>query len=41
MDKDFSLVSEKYEVIQYLNNFIVDFKSVFEEKGKEMLDARC
>ena len=35
--EDYEHISKKYEVIWYLKSFIVDFKSVFEEKEKVML----
>jgi len=34
---DFAAVSNKYEVIRYLEHFMFDFKSVFREKSKVML----
>jgi hypothetical protein len=36
-DEDYKIIIEKYEVVRYLENFIYDFKSVFEEKKKVML----
>jgi len=36
-EEDFSTVSREYEVINYLECFMFDFKSVFSEKSKVML----
>ena len=35
--EDFSVVGKKYEVIHYLEHFMIDFKSVFQEESKVML----
>jgi transposase len=36
-DEDFAMIKEKHGIIQYLEDFTYDFKSIFKEKEKVML----